>query len=108
MYIPTDDVNKAAYNFFQKKQQMYINPEEDADMNFLKSLLPDMKEMSPAQKRQYKIEILQLTQSILSEPHVMSHNSNPSSYFARCQSQDGSTSPASEMPYSSTWNTNQN
>lgn len=108
-YISTDNSDKAEFNIFEKKHQIQINGlEEDADMNFLKSLLPDMKEMTRAQKRQYKIEILQLAQSILSESIVVSHHCNSSSCFVRCQHQDGSTSPASGTSHSSTWNAVQN
>lgn len=39
--------------------------EEDPDINFLKSLLPDMRAMTSNQKRQFKIKVLTLTDEIL-------------------------------------------
>lgn len=42
--------------------------ENDADLSFLKSLLPDMKTMDGGQKRKFKINVLKLMDEILDSP----------------------------------------
>lgn len=44
--------------------------EEDSDLLFLKSLLPDMKKLNDAQKRRYKQRVLALYDEIISEQYV--------------------------------------
>lgn len=46
--------------------QRYSDLEQDADVSFLMSVLPDMKEMTSAQKRKFKIQILKVAGDILS------------------------------------------
>lgn len=61
--VSLEDVNKAV---FDPSSQKKINPiEEDADLYFFKSLLPDMKLMNPEQKRHFKIGVLNLSENIL-------------------------------------------
>lgn len=59
------DVNKAALDFFNKKKK--TDTEEDMDLCFSKSLLPDMKLMTQDQKRRYKVQMINATSCILSE-----------------------------------------
>jgi BESS motif len=40
--------------------------QNDADMNFLKSLMPDLQQMSPPQKRKFKVTVLNLIDDLLS------------------------------------------
>jgi len=71
------DVNKAALEFFSKKKK--TDTEEDMDLCFLKSLLPDMKLMTPDQKRRYKVQMINAASCILSEHTVSAvHNQNQS------------------------------
>lgn len=63
-----EDVNKAAFDFFSKKNKTEV--EDDTDLCFFKSLLPDMKLMNPDQKRRYKAQMINLAGCILSEPTI--------------------------------------
>ncbi|CAH2007606.1 unnamed protein product [Acanthoscelides obtectus] len=78
--ISLADVNKSAFEFFEKKKQAPYKPpaftNDDADVQFLLSLLPDLKKMSDKQKRKYKVGVLNLAGEILDEP-VVSHISAP-------------------------------
>ncbi|KAJ8930403.1 hypothetical protein NQ314_016798 [Rhamnusium bicolor] len=67
--ISIEDVNKSALECFNsRKHTKATTAEESPDLQFLKSLLPDMAEMNPNQKRRFKIGILKLQQEILDEP----------------------------------------
>lgn len=67
------DVNKADLDFFSKKRKN--DTEEDMDLCFFKSLLPDMKLMTPDQKRRYKVQMINAASCILSE-HTVSATYN--------------------------------
>lgn len=68
-----DDVNKSAFQYFEnKKASNQITSgkrqiDEDPDVLFLLSLLPDIKKMNDNQKRRYKIEMLTSAGNILDE-----------------------------------------
>lgn len=53
------------YNVNIEKKELSV--EEDADLLFLKSLLPDLKKLNDAQKRQFKKRIFVLYDDILNE-----------------------------------------
>ncbi|CAH2001679.1 unnamed protein product [Acanthoscelides obtectus] len=78
--ISLADLNKSAFEFFEKKKQAPYKPpaftNDDADVQFLLSLLPDLKKMTDKQKRKYKVGVLNLAGEILDEP-VVSHISAP-------------------------------
>lgn len=66
--VSLEDVNKVVFDFFSQKK--IINPiEEDVDLCFFKSLLPDMKLMNPEQKRRFKIGVLNLSGNILNDKY---------------------------------------
>lgn len=44
--------------------------EEDLDLCFLKSVLPDMKCMTPDQKRRFNVGVINLSGSILNEKNI--------------------------------------
>ncbi|XP_046976417.1 uncharacterized protein LOC124542518 [Vanessa cardui] len=61
--ISLKDVNKSAHEYFsQRALQMKTihraEPEIDSDLAFFQSMLPDMKTMTPAQKRRFKMGVL--------------------------------------------------
>ncbi|XP_050433893.1 uncharacterized protein LOC126841447 [Adelges cooleyi] len=69
--VQLHEVKKAAFDFFISKRKKMV-PEEDTDLCFLKSLLPDMRKMYEDQKRRYKIQMINIAGSILSEPKIPS------------------------------------
>jgi hypothetical protein len=88
--ISIDDANRSAFDFFQAKKKE--NKQEDPDLSFLKSILPDMKEMTGDQKRRFKVGILNLAGQILSESTV-----SPAQCFSSSSSHY-STEPPQEEP----------
>jgi hypothetical protein len=50
------------------KAKTALRNEQNADAEFLHSLLPDVLSMSPHQKRKFKIEVLKLIDNCLKEP----------------------------------------
>lgn len=78
--VSLDDVNKSAFEYFEKKKQTTYRPSaltsDDADVQFLLSLLPDLKKMTDKQKRKYKVGIINLADKILEEP-VVTYTSAP-------------------------------
>lgn len=62
--------------FFEQKKRAPYRPSaftnDDADVQFLLSLLPDLKKMTDKQKRKYKVGVLNLADRILDES-VVSH-----------------------------------
>lgn len=77
--VTLEDVNKSAFEYFERKKQTPASTTDDgddADKLFLLSLLPDLKKMTDKQKRKYKVGILNLAGEILDEPQV-SHTSAP-------------------------------
>lgn len=65
-----EDVNKAAHDFFVQRKKTVTAVEEDLDLCFLKSVLPDMKCMTPDQKRRLKVGVINLSGSILNEKNI--------------------------------------
>ncbi|KAF0734468.1 BESS domain-containing protein [Aphis craccivora] len=63
-------VNKAAHDFFVQRKKTVTAVEEDLDLCFLKSVLPDMKCMTPDQKRRFKVGVINLSGSILNEKNI--------------------------------------
>jgi len=66
--VSIGDVNKVAYEYFSNKKKCAPTDNldtEDPDLNFLKSVLPDMKLMTDSQMRYFKIRILQLSTEII-------------------------------------------
>lgn len=74
------DVNKADLEFFSKRKK--TDTEEDMDLCFLKSLFPDMKLMTPDQKRRYKVQMINSASCILSEPTVSAINQRQTHAFS--------------------------
>ncbi|XP_074042252.1 uncharacterized protein [Leptinotarsa decemlineata] len=70
--VTLEDVNKSALEYFNKKKEASYRPpaltNDDADVQFLLSLLPDLKKMTDKQKRKYKVGVLNLAGEILDEP----------------------------------------
>ena len=65
--ISVEDVNRSAFHCCQARKRSCQNEDEDPDLSFFKSVLPDMREMNSEQKRRYKIGMLNLAQEILGE-----------------------------------------
>jgi hypothetical protein len=65
--ISIEDVNRSAFQCCQARKRSAQNEDEDPDLSFFKSVLPDMREMNAEQKRRFKIGILSLAQQILGE-----------------------------------------
>lgn len=65
--ISLETVNRSVFHCCQDKKRPVQNEDEDPDLSFFKSVLPDMREMNAEQKRRYKIGILSLAQQILGE-----------------------------------------
>ncbi|KAG5885507.1 hypothetical protein JTB14_013525, partial [Gonioctena quinquepunctata] len=59
-HVTLEDVNKSAFEYFEKKKQAPYRPPTSAndniDVQFLLSLLPDLKKMTDKKKRKYKVE----------------------------------------------------
>jgi len=90
--VQLDDVNRAALDFFNSKKKKIVPEVEDPDLCFLKSLLPDMKSMNDDQKRRYKIQMISVAGSILSEPKLPS-NQQQSNLFESSGYYYGNTRP---------------
>jgi hypothetical protein len=65
--LSMEDVNRSALHCCQARKRSVQNEDEDPDLSFFKSVLPDMREMNAEQKRRYRIGILSLAQQILGE-----------------------------------------
>lgn len=80
-----NEVNTAAIDYFEfrKKQHNSASSATDPDEAFLKSVLPDMKNMTETQKRNFKVGVLHLAGQILNQPVVtpssLAYNDAPSS-----------------------------
>nr|CAD7411071.1 unnamed protein product [Timema poppensis] len=62
------EINRSASDYFESKNTSCAEMNsDDPDLAFVKSVLPDMKEMNNYQKRRFKIGILNLAGQILSE-----------------------------------------
>ncbi len=59
------DYSGYAKQTVESYKRKYPYEEDDPDLNFLKSLLPDMKSMTDNQKRKFKINVLKLSDDIL-------------------------------------------
>ncbi|XP_028164360.1 transcription factor Adf-1-like [Ostrinia furnacalis] len=66
------EVNRSAIKYFdeRKKRQNSAPAVLDPDEAFLKSVLPDMKNMTEAQKRNFKVAVLRVAGEILNQPVV--------------------------------------
>jgi hypothetical protein len=62
-----EDVNRSAFHCCQASKSSVHTADEDPDLSFFKSVLPDMREMNTEQKRRFKIGILSLVKQILEE-----------------------------------------
>lgn len=108
--IGLEDVNKAAHDFFlQRKKTAPI--EEDLDLCFLKSVLPDMKCMTPDQKRRFKVGVINLSGSILNEKNISfcDQNQITSGYRTQYHNMEKSSnlvSPPMSSSSGSTYSTN--
>ncbi|XP_050506511.1 uncharacterized protein LOC126884572 [Diabrotica virgifera virgifera] len=75
-HVTLEDVNKVVLDYFEenKKKQSTNRPfdsaNDDADVQFLLSLLPDLKKMTDRQKRKYKVGVLNLAGQILDESEI--------------------------------------
>jgi len=100
--VQLDDFNRIAFDFFNSKKKKIVPEEEDPDLFFLKSLLPDMKSMNDDQKRRYKMQMISVAGSILSEPKLSS-NQQQSNLFESSGYYYGNTrsTPSSVMSSSS-------
>lgn len=82
-----EEVNKSALEYFQYKKAVTEKKTENPDLDFFKSILPDMREMNADQKRRFKIGVLNLAGQILSEYTPSALPQNP------CQPLSQSTCP---------------
>lgn len=75
--VSLSEVNKVAYEYFSNKKKIVPGNSdiEDPDLNFLKSILLDMKLMTDNQKWFFKIGILNLTTKILQPLPTGQHTS---------------------------------
>ncbi|KAK7868962.1 hypothetical protein R5R35_002594 [Gryllus longicercus] len=87
-HCASNDVTRSSFDVYQLRQNFSEcrAESEDADFLFLRSILPDMKEMNKAQKRKFKIGILNLAGEILNEiescPVRFTHPSSSTSLAA--------------------------
>jgi hypothetical protein len=65
--VSLEDVNRPAFQCCHVRKRCVQNEDEDPDLSFFKSVLPDMREMNAEQKRHFKIGILSLAQQLLAE-----------------------------------------
>ncbi|KAH9644066.1 hypothetical protein HF086_009779 [Spodoptera exigua] len=94
--ISIKDVNKSAHEYFsQRALQMKTihraEPETDSDLAFFQSMLPDMKSMTPAQKRRFKMGVLNLSEQILNDPVPSYPRTQP--YYPRTPSRETDYDP---------------
>lgn len=78
--ITIKDVNKVAHDYFTQKamqRKTIALPEIDSDLAFFQSMLPDMKTMTPTQKRRFKMGVLNLSEQILNEQSPTSSTRQP-------------------------------
>ncbi|KAK9729010.1 BESS motif [Popillia japonica] len=78
-----DPLEKCAIEYFTSKNRSQSETKEDADLLFLKSLLPDMRQMTNAQKHEFKLKTMQTIGEILYRPNCflpVSTNSQDISY----------------------------
>ena len=73
-----DEVDHVFVNYMKAKTA--FRNEQNADAEFLHSLLPDISSMSPQQKRKFKIEVLKLIDDCLKEPSTSQWTSHSSHY----------------------------
>lgn len=63
-----DPLEKCAIDYFTSKSRGQLEKTEDADLLFLKSLLPDLQRMTNAQKHEFKYKTMQVIGEILYKP----------------------------------------
>ncbi|XP_074026464.1 uncharacterized protein, partial [Leptinotarsa decemlineata] len=61
-------LEKCAIDYFTSKSRAQLEKTEDADLLFLKSLLPDLQRMTNAQKHEFKYKTMQVIGEILYKP----------------------------------------
>ncbi|KAL1506356.1 hypothetical protein ABEB36_005736 [Hypothenemus hampei] len=49
----------------EKKKRLYLEQNDDEDLNFFKSLLPHVRTFSPYDKMEYRMKVLKITQAFL-------------------------------------------
>jgi len=74
-----DEVDHVFVNYMKAKTAVWN--EQNADEEFLHSLLPDVSSMSPQQKRKFKIEVLKLIDDCLIEPSTSQWASHSTSDY---------------------------
>lgn len=74
-----DEVDHVFVNYMKAKTA--VRNEQNADAEFLHSLLPDVSSMSPQQKRKFKIEVLKLIDDCLKEPSTAQWASHSTSDY---------------------------
>jgi hypothetical protein len=75
-----DEVDHVFVNYM--KANTAVRNEQNADAEFLHSLLPDVSSMSPQQKRKFKIEVLKLIDDCLKEPSSSQWASHSTPHYA--------------------------
>lgn len=83
------ELNRTAINYFEertKRTQNSVTSVMDPDEAFLKSVLPDMKNMNEYQKRNFKVAVLHLAGRILNQPVIAPVSSVPLQDITRQQS----------------------
>ncbi|XP_022170367.1 uncharacterized protein LOC111033763 [Myzus persicae] len=88
-----DELNVAAAGYFKEKRSQKKSEElQDHDMDFLKSLLPDIKSLDSHNKRKLKINIMQLVDDACKEAsynqNTNVHNIHDTLSYSRQPSQD--------------------
>ncbi|GFO03273.1 transcription factor adf-1 [Plakobranchus ocellatus] len=79
-----DSLERAAFHFQHNAAQVPQN-RENPDLEFFKSILPDMAELNASQKRRFKVRVLQLLDELATEratlpPSVSLHSSSATEY----------------------------
>lgn len=74
------DVDHCFMEYFETKKKKISTTPECADQKFLLSLLPDIQQMSPIQKRQFKRKVLDVIGCILEDQGSLNPLSSSSSY----------------------------
>jgi len=88
-----DELNVAAAGYFKEKRSQKKSEEfPDHDMDFLKSLLPDIKSLDAQNKRKLKINIMKLVDDACTEASYNQnknvHNTHDTLSYSRQPSQD--------------------
>lgn len=96
------DVDNCFMEYFETKKKKMSTAPECADQKFLLSLLPDIQQMNPIQKRQFKRKVLDVIGCILEDQGSSNSSSNlsSSSYSTLSKIPEARISHSSSSSYS--------